>query len=112
MAKAYTPAATADPTKKAFKKLITQNLEDALAELKPALGEKKFHQRIKKAVKILSEDFTAVVPEAPAPVAPAVKETVTAPVEKKKPVTKKKAVKKAVVKKVKKSAPAVRRKPY
>ena len=101
MAKVHTPAAVV-PKKKAFKKLITQKLEDALGDLKLALGEKKFHQRLKKAVKIFSEDFTAIVSETSPD--STIKSDALPPVAKKKLATKKKAIKKVAVKKVKKNS--------
>jgi hypothetical protein len=45
------------PSKKEARKIIALKLENALPELKMALGEKKFLARVKKAAKILGEDF-------------------------------------------------------
>jgi len=66
MSKATSTVKAAVPTKKEARKIISEKLEQALPELKTALGDKKFQHRLKKAVKILSEDFTAV-PEAMSP---------------------------------------------
>lgn len=60
MSKATSTVKAAVPTKKEARKLISEKIEQALPELKTALGDKKFQHRLKKAVKILSEDFTAV----------------------------------------------------
>ncbi|MEX6686465.1 hypothetical protein QTN47_03115 [Danxiaibacter flavus] len=67
MSKAISTVKAAVPTKKEARKLISEKIEQALPELKTALGDKKFQHRLKKAVKILSEDFTAVSASASAP---------------------------------------------
>ncbi len=66
MSKATSSVKAAVPTKKEARKLISEKIEKALPELKTALGDKKFEHRLKKAVKILSEDFTAVPTSLPA----------------------------------------------
>ena len=112
--------------KKEIRKQLSDKLEVALLELKELLGDKKFHNRIKKAVKVLTagleeknteeeEEEVAAVSKKPKAVAP--KKTVTnkkAPVKKvvvakkvaapKKIVEAKKAVKSVVAKKAIKTA--------
>lgn len=51
-------AKTTNPTKaiatnNITRKMVEEKIESALAELKPALGEKKFKRRIKKAGKLI-----------------------------------------------------------
>lgn len=45
------------PGKKDLRKEIFRQLEVSLGKLKEPLGEKKFHSRLKKAVKILTENI-------------------------------------------------------
>lgn len=45
-------------SKKLRRQQIQQKLEKALADLKPALGEKKFKRRMKKAGKLISSGLT------------------------------------------------------
>ena len=92
------------PTKKEARKQISTLVANALPHLKAALGEKKFEHRLKKAVKILSEGFTATGSGQTAPAAapaPAKKEA-AAPVKKaavKKSPAKKSPAKKKAAKK-------------
>lgn len=51
---------TLKPSKKHALKTIATRLEEALPELKMALGDKKFFNRVKKAAKILGEDFALI----------------------------------------------------
>ena len=51
------------PSKKEARKVIAWQLEKALPELRMALGEKKFLNRVKKAAKILGEDFALLPAE-------------------------------------------------
>ena len=96
----------AKPSKKAARQIISSQLEKALPELREALGEKKFHHRLKKAVKILSEDFTAVPANTPKPQPK--KEAKPAAKQVKKDVPKKaKKAKKAAPKKAAKEAKEV-----
>jgi hypothetical protein len=44
-------------TKKEIKRELESKIESALPEVKAKLGGKKFHRRIKKAVKILTQGF-------------------------------------------------------
>ena len=52
-------------SKKKTRKEIEKKLETALESLMPALGEKKFRKRIKKAGKILSQDIHGVPKDRP-----------------------------------------------
>jgi hypothetical protein len=45
------------PGKKDLRKEVSHQLEISLGKLKEQLGEKKFNSRLKKAVKILTEDM-------------------------------------------------------
>lgn len=104
------------PSKKEARKIIAAKLEHALPELRMALGDKLFLARVKKAAKVLGEDFAllpasneepveeASVPkkekvkkakkvEAAAPAAPEVKKVKTA---KKAKAAKVKSIKKEV----------------
>lgn len=86
------------PTKKEARKQISLLLANALPQLKQALGEKKFEHRLKKAVKILSEGFTATgSPETKSTSAPVPAKKEAAPV--KKAAAKKSAAKKSPAKK-------------
>ncbi len=79
--------------KKEIRKQLSDKLEITLLELKDLLGDKKFHNRIKKAVKVLTAGLEEKNPEEE--VAAASKPKAVAP---KKAVTNKKApVKKATV---------------
>jgi hypothetical protein len=46
--------ASAENPKKKTRKQIEQKLEDALSNLRPILGKKKFKRRIKKAGKVIA----------------------------------------------------------
>jgi hypothetical protein len=91
------------PSKKEARKQIALKLETALPELRMALGEKKFADRVKKAAKILGEDFALLAAVSDAPVAKKAKASKAAPVKEvkaaKKVKTAKKAAKKATSKK-------------
>lgn len=84
--------------KKEIRKQISDKLETALMELKEMLGEKKFHNRIKKAVKTLTagleEKNTEEADAAKAPKAVAPKKAAAA--NKKAPVKKAGVAKKEV----------------
>ena len=43
------------PGKKEMRKQVVDKIEAALPELKSPLGEKKFHSRVKKAAKLITE---------------------------------------------------------
>ncbi len=74
------------PGKKEFRKKLADKIEAAIPELKTTLGDKKFHNRIKKAVKHITEGMHK-------------KETVKV-AKKAKAVAKKTSPKKAAAKKV------------
>lgn len=47
-------------SRKEVRKILTQQLENVLTDLKKELGEEKFLLRLKKAVKALTKDFEGV----------------------------------------------------
>lgn len=53
------------PSKKDLRKEVSHQLEISLGKLKEQLGEKKFNSRLKKAVKILTEDMDTPKKEKP-----------------------------------------------
>lgn len=71
--------------KKELRKQLTDKIEAAIPELKTTLGEKKFHNRIKKAVKHITEGLH--------------KKEATKTIKKVKAIAKKAAVKKVAAKK-------------
>ncbi|RXK83662.1 hypothetical protein [Filimonas effusa] len=82
------------PSKKEARKIIAAKIEAALPELKMVLGDKLFLARVKKAAKVLGEDF-ALLPADPAE-----------SVAEEAPVKKKKAPAEKTVKSPKKAAKA------
>lgn len=54
---------SSNTTKKILRKEISSQVENALPQLKALLGADKFEARLKKAVKILSEDLPVQQPE-------------------------------------------------
>jgi citrate synthase len=110
---------------KEIKKNITVILESTLGELKKLLGEKKFNNRLKKAVKLLTEGIekdkkeASIVPQkkVETPVSalsqkkPEAKKKLTSPAVKKaiKAPIAKKATKAPIVKKAIKKAPVVKK---
>ncbi len=87
MDNANTPGQNNVPGKKEVRKQMADKIASALPELKTTLGEKKFDNRIKKAVKLLTDGLHK-------------KETAKA-VKKGKAIAKKSAAKKAIPKKAK-----------
>ena len=63
------------PGKKDLRKEIFHQLEVSLGKLKEQLGEKKFHSRLKKAVKLLTENIDMPKKEQPQKEKPAIKIT-------------------------------------
>lgn len=92
------------PSKKEARRKIAQQLENALPELKMALGEKKFLARVKKAAKIMGEDFALLPAISEEPVAAKAKVKKAAPAKKVKAA--KKVAKKATKKEENTAVPA------
>ncbi len=88
MDNANQPAKSAARGKKEVRKQLADKISAAIPELQLELGDKKFHHRIKKAVKLIMEGMH--------------KKEETSPIKKVKAV-KAKALKKAIAKKAKKS---------
>lgn len=82
---------------KEIKKNMTSKLESSLAEWKDLLGEKKFNNRIKKAVKILTEGIEKNKNENPIVVNKPVEKAQAAIAPAKKVPVKKKSIVKAIV---------------
>jgi len=83
------PTTTVTPSKTSFSKKevrhqIAEKLEAALADLKSALGEKKFKNRIKKASKLFSDHYAPAAPKkkAASPSAKPAKTAKSAPAKK------------------------------
>ena len=55
MDNANQPAKSNAPSKKEIRKQIADKISAAIPDLQLALGDKKFHHRIKKAVKLITE---------------------------------------------------------
>lgn len=55
MDNASQPAKSNTPGKKEMRKQLADKISAAIPELQSALGDKKFHHRIKKAVKLITE---------------------------------------------------------
>jgi hypothetical protein len=64
-----------NPGKKDLRKEIFHQLEISLSKLKEPLGEKKFHSRLKKAVRLLTENIDMPKKEQPQKEKPAIKIT-------------------------------------